>query len=172
MAQIFASLEISQQALAMLSKWQMWTLCFHLVAVKEGLDCVEIKSEETKAEERKEAMMVRSKLPADWADANNVVAQMTYVHASDTSRFFNFSFQERQGNRIEVKLEKAKKAPGVREPMAPSISKFINMGNDDLVPSIFADFESQEPWAPEKSQITAFRDFIKKEIIDALQNQA
>ena len=74
-----------------MSKWQLWTLCFHIVAVKEGLDCVEIKSEETKAEERKEAMMVKAKLPSDWLQAARVAAQITYVHANDTSRFFVFT---------------------------------------------------------------------------------
>jgi len=52
----------------------MWTLCFHIIAVKEGLDCVEIKSEETKADERKEAMMIKSKLPTDWLVASRVAA--------------------------------------------------------------------------------------------------
>ena len=52
---------------------------------------------------------------------------MVYVHASDTSRYFVFTFQERQGNRIEVKLEKAKKVPALTEPSPPTVMKFIPM---------------------------------------------
>lgn len=78
-----------------MNKWQLWVLAFHIMAVKEGLDCVEMQSEEQKAEEKKEAMLVKVKLPGDWLNSNRVVAKMTYVHARDTSRFFVFSFQER-----------------------------------------------------------------------------
>mmetsp|Transcript_10764 Transcript_10764/g.14489 ORF Transcript_10764/g.14489 Transcript_10764/m.14489 type:complete len:147 (+) Transcript_10764:121-561(+) len=145
----------------------MWTLCFHLIAVKEGLDCVEIKSEESKAEERKEAMMIKTKLPSDWAEANRVSAQIIYVHAADTTRFFALSFQERQGNKIEVKIEKIKKVPSLTELMPPTISKFIPMGEEDLMPPIFSNFDSQAPWAPEAQQLTTFREFINKEIISA-----
>ena len=57
-----------------MSKWQLWTICFHIVAIQSGLDCVEIRSEEAKAEERKEAMMVKAKLPADWLESARVNA--------------------------------------------------------------------------------------------------
>ena len=46
-----------------------------MIASKEGLDCVEIRSEEAKNnEERKEAMIVKSTLPADWVNSNRVSA--------------------------------------------------------------------------------------------------
>ena len=60
---------------------------------------------------------------------------MVYVHASDTSRYFVFTFQERQGNRIEVKLEKAKKVPALTEPSPPTVMKFIPMQEDDFMPA-------------------------------------
>ena len=88
-----------------MSKWQLWTLCFHIIAIKEGLDCVAIGSEEAKSQDqKKEAMIMKTRLPPTWHEENRVAAKMTYVHASDTTRFFIFTFQERQGNRIEVKL--------------------------------------------------------------------
>ena len=80
-------------------------------------------------------MVVRTKLPADWVDANRVSAQMTYVHAADTSRFFVVSFQERQGNKIEVKIEKVKKVPSLTEPTPPTMKKFIPMQEDDFMPN-------------------------------------
>lgn len=58
-----------------MAKWQMWTIAFHVIATKEGLDCVEIRSEEAKNnEEGKEAMVVKQVLPADWVHANRVSA--------------------------------------------------------------------------------------------------
>ena len=73
---------------------------------------------------------------------------MVYVHAADTTRFFVMTFQERQGNKIEVKIEKAKKVPSLTEPTPPTTMKFIVMGEDDFPPSHFANFEAA-PWAPE-----------------------
>jgi len=111
-----------------MSKWQLWAVVFHMIATKEGLDCVEIRSEEAKRNgEVRDAMVVRANMPTDWVNFNNVSAQMVYVHASDTSRYFVFTFQERQGNRIEVKLEKAKKVPALTEPSPPTVMKFIPM---------------------------------------------
>jgi hypothetical protein len=49
-------------------------------------------------------MIVQSKMPSDWLQSNRVSAKMVYVHESDTSRFFIVTFQERQGNKIEVKI--------------------------------------------------------------------
>lgn len=60
-------------------------------------------------------MLVKVKLPSDWLNSNRAVAKMTYVHASDTSRYFVFSFQEKQGNKLEVKIEKTKKVPGLMD---------------------------------------------------------
>jgi len=57
-----------------MNKWQLWTIAFHVVATKEGLDCVEMRSEENKAEERKESMIAKVKLPSDWLNANRVSA--------------------------------------------------------------------------------------------------
>ena len=89
---------------------------------------MEIRSEEAKRNgEVRDAMVVRANMPTDWVNFNNVSAQMVYVHASDTSRYFVFTFQERQGNRIEVKLEKAKKVPALTEPSPPTVMKFIPM---------------------------------------------
>ena len=79
-----------------MNKWQLWVIAFHSVAVNAGLDCVEMQSEERKGdEERKEAMIAKVSLPSDWLNANRVVAKFTYVHQSDVSRYFVFSFQER-----------------------------------------------------------------------------
>jgi len=64
--QIFNNLQMQQPQIVHMSKWQYWTIAFHMIAVKEGLDCVEIRSEEQKQEERKEAMLVKTKMPADW----------------------------------------------------------------------------------------------------------
>jgi len=61
-------------------------------------------------------------------------ARFTYVHASDTSRYFVVSFQEKQGNKIEVKIEKTKKVPALTEPTPPTMIKFIPMGEADLTP--------------------------------------
>ena len=77
-------MQVDAQLLNQLAKWQMWTLVFHIVATREGLDCVEIRSEEAKQEERKEAMIVKQKLPDDWINANRVNARFVYVHAADT----------------------------------------------------------------------------------------
>lgn len=57
-----------------MSKWQHWTIVFHTIATKAGLDCVEIRSEETKAEERKEAMIIKTSMPGDWVRSNRVSA--------------------------------------------------------------------------------------------------
>ena len=120
-----------------MSKWQMWTIVFHMIAVQEGLDCVEIKNgnEESKAEERKEQMVVKTSFPNNWANANTVNASITYVHAADTTRFFVLTFQERQGNKIEAEIKKQKKVPTLSEPAVPTIKKFIQMQEDDFLPS-------------------------------------
>ena len=57
-----------------MSKWQLWTIAFHAIATKEGLDCVEIRSEENKADNMKESMIAKLKLPCDWTQANRVSA--------------------------------------------------------------------------------------------------
>ena len=58
-----------------MSKWQRWAIVFHVVATTEGLDCVEIRSEETKNNgEVKEAMVVKSTMPADWVNTNRASA--------------------------------------------------------------------------------------------------
>ena len=93
---------------------------------------------------------------------------MTYVHASDTSRFFVFTSQERQGNRLECKLEKVKKVPSLTEPTPPTLMKFIPMGDEDLMPSIFANFNSA-PWDPASPQLATFKEFVHKEIIRVAQ---
>ena len=93
-------------------------------------------------------MIVKTAMPADWAEANRVSAQMVYVHAADTTRFFVMTFQERQGNKIEVKIEKAKKVPSLTEPSPPTIMKFIVMGEEDFPPSHFTNF-TVAPWVPE-----------------------
>lgn len=89
---------------------------------------------------------------------------MVYVHAADTSRYFIFNFQEKQGNRIEVKIEKARKVPVLTEPSPPTTSKFIPMQEEDFWPAQLSDFNGV-PWSPEAQQITQFREFINKEII-------
>lgn len=141
-----------------------------MTAIEEGLDCVEIRSEESKAEERKEAMRVKTKFPADWLEANRAFAQMSYVHACDTSRFFVVSFRQLQGNRIEVKIEKVKKVPSLTESTPPTVLKFIPMGAEDLGPEIFSRFDAA-PWQPEAEQLKTFREFIKKEITTSAQPQ-
>ena len=119
-----------------MSKWQLWTIVFHVVATKEGLDCVEVRSEETKSNgEVRDAMVVKTVMPADWVNSNSASAQMVYVHATDTSRYFVFTFQERQGNKIEVKLEKVRKVPALTEPAPPTVSKFIPMQQEDFWPA-------------------------------------
>ena len=81
-------------------------------------------------------------MPSDWIEANRVSAQMVYVHSSDTSRFFTLTFQERQGNKIEVKIEKTKKLPSLTEPTPPTLMKFIPMGDADLTPEMFHVFDN------------------------------
>lgn len=118
-----------------MSKWQLWSIAFHMIATREGLDCVEIHSEESKSEERKESMTVKQRLPSDWLDSNRVNAKFVYVHAIDTSRYFIFTYQERQGNKIEVKIEKTKKVPALTESTPPTVMKFIVMPEDEFEPS-------------------------------------
>ena len=46
-----------------------------MIATKEGLDCVEIRSEEAKRNgEVRDAMVVRANMPTDWVNFNNVSA--------------------------------------------------------------------------------------------------
>ena len=59
---------------------------------------------------------------------------MVYVHAADIKRYFIFTFQEKQGNKIEVKIEKALKVPALIA-ATPTVTKFIQMQEEDFMPA-------------------------------------
>lgn len=96
---------------------------------------------------------------------------MTFVHKSDTARFFVVTYQEKQGNKIEVKIEKVKKVPGLIATGPPTIMKYIDMTESELRLDAFLDF-TQAPWNPESAQIVTFKEFIKKEIVGASSGQS